>query len=276
MHAVVQSGRNLVDLCRPLHGAGRFAAARDRCRDEADRGHRLAEFVVEFPRKALALLLDAGLDQARHLAVFRQLPGGRHQAQCVGLGRAQQAAQEQQQRNVEHGDEAEPEQKYRGHVVPGVEHGARGIRHDLDASAAQTDHGCLHALTHQRIEPVRRAAPRLVAARRRFVAQHAVVRIQAYLVGAHPPQALQVIDHHCRRRTENAAGLRRRAEHLHGDAMRGLDFLLDGIAVVVHHEPGQRNQEAQVKPGHQQVEAQAQAHWRALPRPFRSSRSISK
>ena len=74
VHRIVEARRLVRNQSRGIAGL-RFALAalrRNRHRETADRGDRLAEFIVQFMRNQTALFLDALLDEQRHLAPLIQ------------------------------------------------------------------------------------------------------------------------------------------------------------------------------------------------------------
>nr|WP_281683634.1 TRAP transporter fused permease subunit [Thalassobaculum salexigens] len=162
-------------------------------------GQVLAELVVQLTRQHPAFLFQMGLDQVRELTVLGQFALGRHgalefgqhavetladgpqlgqpiarqthrqvaalrarQALHHGLHRPHRASDHGIEQPVDQHEEPARQPGQTEQVVPGVEHAARGIGHDLHGKAVGAQGHRRHVRAHQAREPVRCMSSRLV------------------------------------------------------------------------------------------------------------------
>lgn len=144
------------------------------------------------------------------------------------------------------------------HVVPGVEHGARGVGLDHQASVREVDRLRGRRRRQQPGEPLRRVAPGLVGRGWRGVELPAVPIEQGDLGRAHPAQAFEEIEH--RRRALRRVDPAHPVEQLSRDAVGRDHLLVDRRAHVVHEQGRNAGEEEQGEAGDDEVQLQAQRH----------------
>ncbi len=150
-------------------------------------------------------------------------------------------------------------------LVPGIEHGARGLRFDHQAHAAAQVEGLARRLRREEPrEPRRRLAARLVGGGRRAIQHFAAGRHEVHLVGAHPAELIEELQHQVR--TADLGVQRRQpAEQLRGHAIGRLDLLAHRLAGGLDLGRDQHDHERGAQGGHDEIQPRAQSHARMVP-----------
>ena len=319
--AVLHLRRHRQDGLRAAVDAGlRGGALDDGAGDRAHCGDALAEFVVEFACDRAPLLLEPGLQRARQGLVLLEA-GVLGEALVEAVGEAVVAAREERElaggvfgqalveaaagaaleRGVDLGDRGqrtvdreaggEPDRQQQrerpaergADVVPGVEHGARGVGGEHDGKAVGLEPALGDFRRHPAGEPRRGVAARLVGRFGRHVKALAVGREHFEPVGADAADRAQVV--HQALACLRAVGQGFRHQHLEpllGDAGGGFHLFVNRQAGLAQPNAGTDQHHDRDQGGQHQAQAPMQAgrtedvHAAALLRLARAEKSVPR